>query len=638
MNGPCRCGGNYDAVDEKNQNSQIDDQMNPNYVDDDDVDENEDEEVEDDRDADDLVEEEQQQQTSSSSSEEASPNAAATKASTASVVSSSGKTKSSNKKKKQELTDIINNNSFPISDSSSSSNKKNKNVDADEKEEKVGEEKKKISVDKDSLLALTYSVYAAVINLGSLIGFSAVPLLRNVGDIEFYTGTLAEDGKKKSGGFIYAWATCFGFALFALLIFISLAKFSKRFVRPKGFSSSLIHHTPVTTTHTTPAAAVEDAGRKSTATTTITTKGSTSGSEAAFRRLANRRKMKSLQHPVEYLANLAEAVGLSCLVNCCCSSFSTTASDDNVANDAGDLTFKNGDDEQEKLMMNAKKRHVNSLTGVLKIFAMLPIYWFTTQLTSSSFQVQAFCAVLPSWLSVDMLNTANTIAFLMFLPIFQVMTSKLLERLHKNGSLFFGMFQSVLVIRLFLGFIVAALAMLSAGFLQVQIDKVATLTEDGDCILKNQNAVAENVLPGAASISLPFILAGIASALCDPAALEAAFELAPSDMRSTVMSLYLLESSLSGFIGLGLTPFFSNPSTFAPSFFSMAVVLTVLGILWAFWVRSVHKQTAPAAVVAAAKNQPFCTCPSGECRCGEGCCGDKQQSEDDPNRALLADS
>merc|ERR1712000_435339 len=66
------------------------------------------------------------------------------------------------------------------------------------------------------------------------------------------------------------------------------------------------------------------------------------------------------------------------------------------------------------------------------------------------------------------------------------------------------------------------------------------------------------------------------------------------------MSLYLLESSLSGFVGLGLTPFFSDPSRYAASFFSMAVVLAVLSVIWAVLIRDVHKQTAPAAVVAVA--------------------------------------
>jgi dipeptide/tripeptide permease len=487
-----------------------------------------------------------------------------------------------------------------------------------------GSEKKE--VDKDTLLAQTYSIYAAVINLGSLIGFSAIPSLRNVSDKQYLTGTYADDGKFRPAGFYYAWMVCFGMAICALIIFILMAKFSRRFVRPRGFAASCIQNQ-----HSFTASAI-DYGNHNDAKSSA--KGSASGV------VGGRTAMNApttVEHPMERLAVLAEAVGLGCLVNHCCSEYSTNplplshdpsdkqnrvdeAKEDVASSFIGDPLIEN----REIVKQKKTKKKVHSLVVVLKLFFLLPIYWFTTQMTSSSYQIQAYCAALPDWLTVDMLNTANTVAFLVCLPIVQFFTSILLQRLHKNGSLFFGMFKSVLVLRLVVGFIISAIAMLCAGFLQVKIESVATLTADGDCILHNQDAIRDNVLPGPWASCLSFILSGVASAFTDPAALEAAFELAPADMRSTVMSIYLLESSLSGFVGLALSPAFASPSTFTASFFSMAVILTVITIVWAFWIRDCHQQTAPAALAAKVLAEQHKKI-------------DEQETEE-PKRALLAEA
>jgi dipeptide/tripeptide permease len=423
---------------------------------------------------------------------------------------------------------------------------------------------------RERVVSATFSVYAGIINLGSLIGFTAIPSLRFQGGSRY--DSTAAGASPRPDGFVYSWGACLGFSAGALAFFIAVTTLQRRWCAPGATS--------------------DDDGK------------SDDDAEGRGARRA------SDADPLSRLRDFARALGLP-VCACCESAPPSAAAAALPASASENASIAAASDDTPPgyaaappsgpCVDEAALRRARSLRAVLKVFFVLPFYWLVGAMTSSSFQVQAYCGSLPSWATVEMLNNFNTIAFLVTLPLMQLWTSWMAGGVRGGdgssggGGVCGGAFRSVLTLRLTIGYLVSVVALAAAGAVQLQINAVAVPNVNGTCTLLDPRADAAAVLPGVASISLPFLISGIASGIVDPAALEAAFELAAPDMRSTVMSVYLLESSLAGFIGLALTPVFEDPRNFAAGFFGFAGFMVAVTGAWAWLVRGLSTYTAAAA-------------------------------------------
>lgn len=202
---------------------------------------------------------------------------------------------------------------------------------------------------------------------------------------------------------------------------------------------------------------------------------------------------------------------------------------------------------------------MRSFLPLLQLLTPLPVYWLCQSQTSTNFIILAGCTDLPSWLQADALNNAGTISLLVALPLVKLLNIRLPQT------------------RMLIGFFVSCGSMFAGAIVQHLANQRGTLRDDGTYTLFD----GASRLSGA-WVAIPFATTNIASAFADPTVLEAAYLLAPNQSRSTAMSLYLIASSASGFLGLAFSPV-SVPRYFVHLFIGMGVSLAVIASLWFVW-------------------------------------------------------
>lgn len=209
-----------------------------------------------------------------------------------------------------------------------------------------------------------------------------------------------------------------------------------------------------------------------------------------------------------------------------------------VSDSPGIGDMKEHDDRDAVWLANAR-----ATLRVCKAFVALPIYWLICNQYSTTLMFSVEALDLPSSIPPDLFNNINTFTLLLFIALSErVLYPRFAERHGGRGP--------SPRLRIVCGFLLVVVSMLWCGLVQVAIDGRGVYVDAEGKYTINDGATKLS----AAWLVLPYILQGVAAALVDPASMEVAYTGAPESMKGTVMALYWMASSASGFLGLVLSP------------------------------------------------------------------------------------
>lgn len=201
---------------------------------------------------------------------------------------------------------------------------------------------------------------------------------------------------------------------------------------------------------------------------------------------------------------------------------------------------------------------------VCQAFIALPVYWLLCNQFSTNIMYQAAALNLPPRIPEELFNNVNTGTMLVFLALWDrwILPRVLHHRLPSA------------TLRIVVGFGCMCASMLWCGFLQTAITSRGYYeAEDSYVLREGQQKLS------AGWLVTPYVLQGFASACVDPTVMEVAYRDAPARMKGTVMGLYWVASSASGFLGLVLSPVMT-PQNATALFFFAAAQLTVSGLFY----------------------------------------------------------
>ncbi|KAK7194734.1 POT family [Novymonas esmeraldas] len=201
---------------------------------------------------------------------------------------------------------------------------------------------------------------------------------------------------------------------------------------------------------------------------------------------------------------------------------------------------------------------------VCKTFIALPIYWLICNQFSTNLMYQAAALDLSPSIPKELFNNINTVTMLVFLTLWDRWLLPHVLR-HRVPSA---------RLRIVVGFACMCVSMLWCAFLQGAIaSRGYYVGEDSYILREGEQALS------AGWLVMPYVLQGFASAFVDPTVMEAAYRDAPERMKGTVMGLYWVASSASGFLGLLLSPVM-RPENATALFFSFAVAQAAVSVLF----------------------------------------------------------
>lgn len=206
---------------------------------------------------------------------------------------------------------------------------------------------------------------------------------------------------------------------------------------------------------------------------------------------------------------------------------------------------------------------------VCKAFVALPIYWLISNQFSSSLMFSIEALSLPPSIPPEVFNNINTFTLLAFIALCD---GVVYPRYFSGGRRGPPSARA----RITVGFLLLVASMLWCGVVQSFIrDRGTYVGAQGEYQVNEGHTKLS-----AGLLVVPYILQGVAAALVDPASMEVAYTGAPAHMKGTVMALYWIASSASGFLGLVLSPVMKPDSGVALYLSFAAALLVVTGIFW----------------------------------------------------------
>jgi dipeptide/tripeptide permease len=208
-----------------------------------------------------------------------------------------------------------------------------------------------------------------------------------------------------------------------------------------------------------------------------------------------------------------------------------------------------------------------------KVFLFFPIYWVTYSQMMNNFVSQAGQMQLHG-LPNDILPNINPITIILLIPLMDRLVYPFIRtRLHLAFTP---------ITRISLGFLVAALAMLYAGLLQSAIYAAPP------CYWSPSSCDAGKISEGKFSPNEvhvawqapAYVLVALSEILASITGLELAYAKAPENMKSFIMSLFLLTSAGGSMLGILIAPFARDPHL-QWLYFGLAFVAAVAG--WFFY-------------------------------------------------------
>ncbi|KAG5495033.1 hypothetical protein JKF63_02085 [Porcisia hertigi] len=202
--------------------------------------------------------------------------------------------------------------------------------------------------------------------------------------------------------------------------------------------------------------------------------------------------------------------------------------------------------------------------NICKDFIALPIYWLICNQFSTNIMYLAAALDLPPLVPGEIFNNINTLTTLLLLVLWD---RWLLPRVLQNRV-------PSACLRIVAGFVCMCTTMMWCGCLQCFINIRGYYKDEDTYVLH----VGQQKL-SVGWLVIPYVLQGFASAFVDPTVMEVAYRDAPERMKGTVMGLYWLASSASGFLGLILSPVM-KPQNAAALFFCFAAAQMVVSVVF----------------------------------------------------------
>lgn len=203
-----------------------------------------------------------------------------------------------------------------------------------------------------------------------------------------------------------------------------------------------------------------------------------------------------------------------------------------------------------------------------KVFVFFPIYWVVYGQMLNNFISQAGQMELHG-LPNDFLQCFDSITIIVFIPIFERFLYPFIRR--------FTPFKAITKITW--GFFFGAACMVYAAVLQHYIYK------SGPCYYYPKACAPEySSVPNHVHIALQtpaYFLLAISEILASITGLEYAYTKAPVNMKSFIMSLFLLTNAIGSALGIALSPTAENPK-FVWTYSGLGVSCFIAGVL--FWI------------------------------------------------------
>jgi dipeptide/tripeptide permease len=207
-----------------------------------------------------------------------------------------------------------------------------------------------------------------------------------------------------------------------------------------------------------------------------------------------------------------------------------------------------------------------------KVFLFFPIYWLSYSQMLNNFVSQAGQMELHG-LPNDILPNIDPVTIILLIPIMDRLIYPFVRtRLH---------IALMPITRISLGFLMAALAMLYAGALQSFIYAAPP------CYFSPSNCKAGNISEGkfkpnevhVAWQAPAYVLIALSEILASVTGLELAYAKAPENMKSFIMSLFLLTSAGGSVLGILIAPLARDPHL-QWLYFGLAVIAAVAGVVF----------------------------------------------------------
>ncbi|KAK9762753.1 hypothetical protein K7432_011201 [Basidiobolus ranarum] len=215
--------------------------------------------------------------------------------------------------------------------------------------------------------------------------------------------------------------------------------------------------------------------------------------------------------------------------------------------------------EHEKSVKRWDDRFVDDLKQTImacKIFIPMTVYWISYNQITSNLISQAADMALPDGLPNDIITNIDPIALVIFIPCMDLFVYPFLRKLNMNPRP---------MTRIFLGFMLGALAMAASSIVQNEIYR---RRDNGLPLLNVWWQIPAYVL-----IALSEIFASVTS-------LEYSYTHAPDSLKGMVSAMSLLPNAFSALIGIFLSPVSKDPYL-TWMYGGVAIACFVVGIL--FW-------------------------------------------------------
>lgn len=216
---------------------------------------------------------------------------------------------------------------------------------------------------------------------------------------------------------------------------------------------------------------------------------------------------------------------------------------------------------------------------VCRTLYSLPLYWLISNQFSTNIVLQASNMNVPGRLPEEVFNNVNTLTLLAVVPLLEAVVYPWLYSAERGEK-------PAVVSRLVFGFVCSAVAIGACGVIQICMEQRGSYDSNGDYTLNVGTTESVTAL----WLILPYMLQGISSVFVDTAAMEATYVLAPPHLKSSVMALYLLASSVSGWLGLVFSPWMTAPNM-RVIFFTLAVLQFFVAAVVGLWMREPESTT-----------------------------------------------
>jgi len=179
-----------------------------------------------------------------------------------------------------------------------------------------------------------------------------------------------------------------------------------------------------------------------------------------------------------------------------------------------------------------------------KVLFWMPLYWLAyNQITGNLTSMSAVLEL--NGVPNDLINNLNPLSLVIFIPLFDFVVYPFLRRNH---------IQFTPIKRIACGFIIAAMAMLSAVGIQYYIYKLSPCPAEDVSTVDGCSAPINVWVQ-----TLPYCLIGFSEIFASISSLEYAYSKAPENMRGLVMGVQLLQNAFSSALGQALVPLSNDP-------------------------------------------------------------------------------